>query len=315
MKKVIKNIVVKFLTLAAVFGPVHKVQAESHEGDRIEPKGQVTVVNNWEQDGRKPLFGEVFVIPKFSLEKEDRKIGYQGIFWRAGYTDGDVDGWCRTEQFLSLENEDLKLRIGRVLVREYAGYMYCPTTPRFDDLSAAKGTGVGFTGIHAMHKATGLGFGIASSNNQMNPNDWDTGYLTWHKELCDEFAVQAHIGAMRSELTRAGLTAKWKPNKNITLVAEGIYKNKEMSELLTVNYQITDNLKAFGGFELTHPERGKAEGLITGGLDYRIKQTGIHLFAGMHQEIGGERVTSAVAGIRLQGVLKAAREGVNYHGL
>ena len=315
MKNIVKNMVIKFLALAAVFAPVQNAKAEARQNNSAELKGQVTVVNNWEQDGQKPLFGEVFVIPKLSLEKEDKKIGYQGIFWRSGYADGNVNAWWRTEQFFSLENEDLKLRIGRTLVREYAGYMYCPTTPRFDDLSASKGTGVGFTGIHAMHKATGFGFGIASSNNQMNPNDWDTGYLTWHKELCDEFAFQAHIGATRSELTRAGLTAKWKPNKDFTLVAEGIYKNKEMSELLTVNYQITDNLKAFGGLEVTQPERGKMSGLATAGLDYRIKQTGIHLFAGVHQEIGGERITSAVAGIRLQGVLKAAREGVNYHGL
>ena len=193
--------------------------------------------------------------------------------------------------------------------------MYCPTTPRFDDLSVCKGTGLGFTGLHFEHKSTGLGVGVASANNQMNPNDWDTGYLTWHKDFGDTFAIQAHVGGTRSELTRAGLTAKWKPSKDITIVAEGIYKGKEMSEFLTTNYQITDNLKAFGGVAVTHPDSGKATGLATAGLDYRVPKAGLHLFAGVHQEIGGERATSAVVGVRFQGMLKAAREGVNYHGL
>ena len=312
MKSIVKESVMKLLALAAVFWPFEKVESAQNSESGIKSQAELTYFNNLEQDGDRPLYYETCLLPK--VEKDDKKVGFEGCYWRFGDTKGNVSDWWRLASHVNFENEDFRLRLGRVLVREYAGYVYCPTTPRFDNISTAKGVGVGLTGINFEHKSSGFGFGVASSNNQMNPSDWDTGYLTWHKELCDEFAVQAHIGGTRSELTRAGLTAKWKPRQDVTIVGEAIYKDKEMSEFLTAGWQITDNLKAFGGFEVTHPDQGKATGLATAGLDYHLGKSGVHIFAGVHQEVGGERTTSAVVGLRFQGTIKAAKDKFDCNG-
>ena len=39
-------------------------------------------------------------------------------------------------------------------------------------------------------------------------------------------------GATQHEVTRAGLTGKWHPNEDLTVVGESIYKGKELSNFL-----------------------------------------------------------------------------------
>ena len=225
MNKVVKQILMKMLAFAAVIMPLEKGRAaDTSEKEDTNAQAELTFFNNIEQDGVRPMYAETCLLPNVSVEKGGKKLGFQGCYWRFGDASGDISDWWRLATHVNFETEDIRLRVGRVLVREYAGYVYCPTTPRFDNISTAKGVGMGFTGLNFAHKPTGLGFGVASDNNQMNPHDWDTGYLTWNKEFWDQFAVQAHIGGTRSDLTRAGLTAKWKPSKDFTLVAETIYK-------------------------------------------------------------------------------------------
>ena len=315
MKKLIKSTLIKFLALAAAFAPIGKVKAETHENGVNPLKAQLTFFSDVEQDGNKPMYSEACLIPDISLGKDDKKVGFQGCYWRFGDTTGNISDWWRLSYYFYLENEDVQLRAGRILMREYAGYVYCPTTPRFDNVSTGKGVGLGFTGIHGCHKPTGIGLGVASSNNQMNPNDWDTGVLTWHHDWDGKYAVQTHIGATKHEVTRAGITGKWHPNDDFTLVGEMIYKGKELSNFLTFGYQITDSLKAFGGVEVTYPNSGKASGLLTAGLDYHLNNTGVHFFAGVHQELGEQHGTSVVVGARFQGILKMAGDAVNYRGL
>ena len=313
MKNIAKNIAMKLLALSAVILPMEKVRGQ--EADRIEPKASLGLFNSIEKDSKNPMYAETCLNPVVSLQKGEHKVKYEGHFWRFGYTNGEISDWWRLSSYFGYENDTFAVKAGRMLLRDYAGYVFCPTTPMFDNMATGNGDGMGFTGLYTQHKGTGLGLGWVADNNQMNPRNWDTGLVTWSKQLTDDLAVQAHIGATSHKLTRAGLTAKWTPDTKTTLVGEAIYKGQNTTAFLTANYYLTDSLKAYGGVQMCFPNSGKMTGLISAGLDYQVPNSGVHFFAGIHQGLGGEHETSVVVGARFNALIEACKNAVNYRGL
>ena len=313
MKNIAKNIVIKLLALAAVILPMEKVRGQ--DAEKIEPKASLGLFNSIEQEGSKPMYAETCLNPSVSLQKGEHNLKYEGHFWRFGYTNGEICDWWRLSSYLSYENADWDISIGRRLIRKYAGYAFTPATPRFDNLSTANGDGMLFAGLYAEHKPTGLGVGYVADNNQVGPKNWDTGLLTWSKEFGKDFAFQAHIGATKREVTRAGLTAKWTPTDKATVIGEAIYKGQQTTTFLTTHYYLTDTLRVYGGVQTTFPNSGKMTGLISTGLDYQVPKSGVHFFAGIHQDLGGKKETSFVAGMRFNSLIEAAKGVVNYRGL
>ena len=316
MKKFIKSTLIKLLSLSAVIMPLGKVYGQEKSSEsRLEPKVSLNFFGNIEQSGKKPLYGETVLCPEVSVKYGEHKLGFNGTFWQYGYTDGQVSEWWRLQSYLGYENSQGFIKFGRVCIREYAGTVSCPVTPSFDNLSAGKGSGLQFSGLYGMHRPSGFGLGLVSSNNQVHPKYWDMGLLTWTKQVSPEWSVQGHIAGNKHEISRSGLTVKWQPNKKFTSVGEIIYKNKSTSGILTSQYQLTDSLRVYGGVLTSVPSKGKLNGQLSTGLEYRIGNSGLYLFGGVQQEIGGRRETSGIIGLRWKGGIELNRDGGRYRSL
>ena len=134
----------------------------------------------------------------------------------------------------------------------------------------------------------------------MTPTHWDSTLVGWAKELNKEWAIHLQGAGGRRPLSTLGATIRWQPTDDTTVVAEGIYLNHEKTGILTVNQKLTEDLTLFAGAQTTSPRTGKPEGLATAGASYNLGG-GFQLVSAVQQEIGGDRRTTALIGLKYAG--------------
>ena len=265
-----------------------------------EPKPGLTVFAASEQDGLGRNHAEVTLKPDLTLEKGEYKVGYEGSFYRSKDTDGTERGWMTLASEIRAENEEWTLDIGRASTGTCAGYRHAPTTTGFDNQGMIKGTVRTYTGTILTHKETGLSLGQVASDTRMTPTHWDSTLVGWAKELSKEWTIHLQATGGRRPLSSAAATIKWQPDENTTVVAEGFYLSHEETGIMTANRKVTENLTLFAGAQITSPRTGKPEGVATAGASYNLGR-GFQLVGAVHQELGTDRQTMAILGIKYAG--------------
>lgn len=293
--KKMKHGIIKLLALT---GALLSTTAKAEE--KQAPKPGITVFAASEQDGLKKNYTEITLKPDITCQKGEYKLGYYGSFCRAKETTGTEIDWMTLASKIRAENNDWTLEIGRSCTREYAGYLYAPTTTSFDNQGMIKGTSRIYTGTSLTHKETGLTLGQVASDTRMTPTHWDSTLVGWGKEVNNEWAIHLQTTGNRKTLSTLGATVKWQPTKETAVVAEGLYWNKETTGILTANNKLTDDLTLFAGAQMTSPQRGKPEGLATMGANYNLGK-GFQLVMAAQQKLGTDRATSALLGIKYAG--------------
>ena len=294
-RKQMKHKIIKLLALIGALW-THSAKAEQIQ----EPKPGLTVLAASEQDGVKKNYAEILLQPDITCQKGEYKLGYYGSFYRAKETTGAEIDWMTLASKIRAENDDWALEVGRSCTRQYAGYLYAPTTTSFDNQGMIKGTSRTYTGTTLTHKETGLTLGQVASDTRMTPTHWDSTLVGWAKELNDEWAIHLQATGGRKPLSTLGATLKWQPTKETAVVAETLHWNRETTGILTANHKLTDDLNLFAGAQMTSPHKGKPEGLATAGACYNLGK-GFQLVAAAHQKLGTGRTTTALLGIKYAG--------------
>lgn len=295
----------RFLKLLAIMGALWSVTpkatgAEANEND-IKTSANVTVFANTEQVDDESTFGELTLAPHVGIEKGDWKLGYSGMFYNSGYTDGTHGDWMTFDSQLKLENPDWSFQVGRMMLRpDFAAYLAMPTTTTLGNDIKAAGSSRIFTGTRFTHKETGLGVGLIANDTRMTPTHWDTGLVTWEKRFGDEWGVAAHIGAGDKGFHNAGATIAYMPTDKTTFVAEGIYKDKATHGILGAQHKLTDDLAVFAGLKVDKPNHGKVGGWATVGLGYDLGH-GFRAVGAVKQDIGGRHETHGIIGLQYAG--------------
>lgn len=264
------------------------------------PKPGITILASSEQDGFKKNYAEITLKPEITHQKGEYKLGYYGSFYRAKNTPGAEIDWMTLASKIRAENDNWALEIGRSCTREYAGYLYAPTTTSFDNQGMIKGTSRTYTGTTLAHKETGLTLGQVASDTRMTPTHWDSTLLGWAKELNNEWALHLQTTGGRKPLSTLGATLRWQPTQETTLVAEGLHWNRETTGILTTNHKLTEDLTLFAGAQMTSPQRGKLGGLATAGASYNLGK-GFQLVVSAQQKLGTDKAISALLGIKYAG--------------
>ena len=288
----------KLIRLIALIGVLAGGEAKAQE--EPEPKPGLTILAASEQQGTRKNYAEVIFQPDITYQAGEYKAGYYGSFYRAKETTGTEMGWLALASKIRAENEEWALELGRSCTREYAGYLYAPTTTGFDNQGMIKGTSRTYTGVSLRHKETGLSLGQVASDTRMMPTHWDSTLVGWAKELNKEWAIHLQATGGRRPLSTLGATIKWQPTDDMTVVAEGLYWNRETTGILTANRKVTEDLTLFAGVQATSPRQGKPEGLATAGANYNLWH-GFQLVGAVHQNIGSDRRTTAILGIKYAG--------------
>ena len=291
----------KIIKLLAIIGALYGWSAKAQEN--TEPQPGLRVLTASEQAGVKKNYTEVLLQPDITCKKGDYELGYYGSFYRAKDTPGDKTDWMTLVSKIRVENDDWSLDVGRSQTRKYAGYLYAPTTTGFDNLGMIKGTSRTFTGTILTHKGTGLTLGQGASDTRMTPTHWDSTLVGWAKELDDEWALHLQATGGRSPLSTLGATLRWQPTRTTTVVAEGLYWNKETTGILTANHKLTDNLTIFAGAQMTNPQQGKPDGLATAGVCYDLRW-GCQLVIAAQQTLRSDSQTSAILGVKYTGNIR-----------
>ncbi len=287
----------KLIRLLAIIGTLCTCTAKADETKELEPAA--TILANSEQENLKNNHAEISILPELTWTQGEDKIGYSGIFYRSKDTDGDETEWTTTTSEIQAENEDWALDVGRTITRAY----YTPTTVNFDNKARGKGASRIYTGTILTHKETGLTLGQVAEDKRMTPSHWDSTLIGWKKELDDKWALQLQATTGPRPLTSAAATLRWQPTDGITVVAEALYKDHEKTGVLTANHNLSDNLTLFAGAQITNPQKGKTEGLATAGVNYNLGH-GLQLTGAIQQELGTERGTAAMIGIKYTGTTR-----------
>ena len=290
-----KHKIIKLLTIISALC-AHTIKAEENP----EPKPGLTVFAASEQDRLKKNYAEITLKPDITSQKGEYKLGYYGSFYRAKETTGAEIDWMTLASKIRAENDDWALEVGRSCTRQYAGYLYAPTTTSFDNQGMIKGTSRTYTGTTLTHKKTGFTLGQVAGDTRMTPTHWDSTLVGWAKELNDEWAIHLQATGGRKPLSTLGATLKWQPTKETAVVAEALHWNRETTGILTANHKLTDDLSLFAGAQMTSPHQGKPEGLANAGACYNLGK-GFQLVAAAHQKLGTGRTTTALLGIKYAG--------------
>ena len=280
--------------MGALFGPMAKAQ----EAQTTRPG--ITILAATEQDTTDKNNTEVTLKPDMTCRCGEYALGYYGSFYRAKSTPGEVIGWLTLASNIRAENDDWALTIGRTATRTCAGYLYAPTTSGFDNRAMTRGTSRTFTGAILTHKGSGLTLGQVASDTRMTPTHWDSTLLGWAKDLDREWSIHLQATTGRRPLSTLGATLKWQPSPTTTLVAEGFFWNRETTAILTGNHKLTEDLILFAGAQMTHPNRGKPDGLATAGACYNLGG-GIQLVLAAGQGLGRDKRTSFLFGLKYAG--------------
>ena len=289
-----RNIIKIIALIGALAGGEIKAQEEP------EAKPGLTVFAASEQQGTRKNYAEVIFKPDITYQAGEYKAGYYGSFYRAKETTGAETEWMTLASEIRAENKEWALDIGRSSTGTCAGYRHAPTTTGFDNQGMIKGTVRTYTGTILTHKETGLSLGQVASDTRMTPTHWDSTLVGWAKELSKEWTIHLQATGGRSPLSSAAATIKWQPDENTTVVAEGFYLNHEETGIMTANRKVTENLTLFAGAQITSPRTGKPEGVATAGASYNLGR-GFQLVSAVQQEIGGDRQTMAILGIKYAG--------------
>ena len=288
----------KIIKLLTIIGSLILARTSKAQ-EMTSPKPGITVQAATEQDGKKN-HTEITLKPQLEYKIGEYKVGYYGAFWCAKDSGEDIGKWVTTLNKVRVENEEWAVEIGKSGTREYASFLYTPTTTGFDNRGIGKGTSRTYSGSILTHKQTGLTIGYVSSDTKISPSHWDSALLGWKVEPNNRWALHLQMAIKRNEILSSGVTLKWQPTDNTSIVAEGLYRNKETTALLTANHRITDNLKLFAGAQITSPYRGKPDGLATMGASYQIGK-GFTLVIAGQQKLGTDRATTALFGIKYSG--------------
>ena len=289
-----KNRMIKLLGIIAA---LCTCTAKAEETKNL--KSEATILAKSEQGNLKNNHAEISILPKLSWEQGEDKIGYQGIFYRSKDTDGTQTEWTTTTSEIRAEDEDWSLDIGRSSTRAY----YTPTTVSFDNKARGKGASRIYTGTILTHKGTGLTLGQVAEDKRMKLSHWDSTLLGWATQLSDEWGLQLQATTGPRVLASAAATLSWQPTDDTTVVAEALYKDHKKTGILTTNHNLSDDLTLFAGAQITSPQTGKTEGLATAGLSYNLGH-GLQLTGAIQQEIGTERGTAAMIGIKYTGAIR-----------
>ena len=288
----------KLIKIIALIGALAGGESKAQEAP--EPKPGLTVFAASEQQGTRKNYAEVIFKPDITYQAGEYKAGYYGSFYRAKETTGAETEWMTLASEIRTENKEWALDIGRVNTRTCAGFLYAPTTTGFDNQGMIKGTARTYTGMILTHKETGLSLGQVANDTRMTPTHWDSTLVGWAKELNNEWAIQLQATGGRRALSSAAATIKWQPDTKTAVVAEGIYLNHEKTGILTVNRKVAEGLTLFAGAQVTSPRTGKPEGMATAGVSYQLGW-GCQLVGAIHQQIGTDRTTTAILGIKYAG--------------
>ena len=287
----------RVIKLLAIIGALCTSTAKTDGTHKLKP--ETTILANSEQQNLKNNHAEISILPKLTRQDGEDKIGYQGIFYRSKDTDGKETEWTTSTSEIRAENEDWALDIGRNSTRAY----YTPTTVNFDNKVRGKGASRIYTGTILTHKETGLSLGQVADDKRMKPSHWDSTLIGWTGELGDEWALQLQATTGPRPLTSAAATLRWQPTDDITVVAEALYKDRKKTGVLTANYNLGNNLTLFTGAQITSPQTGKPEGLATAGASYNLGH-GLQLTGAIQQQLGTERETTAMIGIKYTGAIR-----------
>jgi len=288
----------KLIKIIALIGALAGGEAKAQE--EPEPRPGLTILAASEQQGTRKNYVEAIFQPDITYQAGEYKAGYYGSFYRAKETTGTEMGWLTLASKIRAENEEWALELGRSCTREYAGYLYAPTTTGFDNQGMIKGTSRTYTGVSLTHKETGLSLGQVAGDTRMTPTHWDSTLVGWAKELNREWAIHLQATGGRRALSSAAATIKWQPDKKTAVVAEGIYLNHEKTGILTMNRTVAEDLTLFAGAQITSPRTGKSEGLATAGVSLQLGRD-FQLVSAVQQQIGTDRTTTAILGIKYAG--------------
>ena len=288
----------KILRLLAIAGALLGTTAKAQE--KPTPKPGLTVFASNEQNGLKKNYTGLTLKPDLTYQTGKYKLGYYGSFYQEKNVPGENTDWITLANKMQFEDENWILEAGKSNTRQYAGCLHTPTTCSFDNRGIAKGTGRTFTGTILTHKDTGLSLGQVASDAHMAPKHWDNTLLGWTKGLNQEWAIQLQVSGTPKKLSTVGGTIKGHPTDTITVVAEGFYKGKETTGLLTANHKLTDRLNLFAGTQMTWPDHGKATGLATAGASCTLGK-GFTLVVAGQQTLGEKKETTAVIALKYAG--------------
>lgn len=305
-----KNKILRMLALmGALWGATPKVHAEGADDQQrdLQADAGVTLFINGEKASGQKAFGDITIQPEASVEKGDKKIAYEGSFYRLGWVDGTKTDWMSLASNISLETEDWQAMIGRDFSRfDTAGYLHAATTTAFSNDVRANGTSRTITGANLTYKPWGVELGYIASDGRMTPSHWDTALFGYKKQFNDQWGVQFQIGGGREPLTYGGATVAWTPDKSNALVADLMYKDHKTTGVLTARHNITDRLALFAGLEVTKANQGKMGGLAEAGLSYDIGK-GFTAVAAVQQGLGGQHATHGVIGLQYVGNFSARK--------
>jgi len=287
----------RLIRVLTIIGTLCTSTAKTEETQEL--KAGTTILANSEQENLKNNHAEISILPELSWKQDKDQIGYQGIFYHSKDTNGKETEWTTSTSEIRAEDEDWSLDIGRSSTRAY----YTPTTVNFDNKARGKGASRIYTGTILTHKGTGLTLGQVADDTRMTPSHWDTTLLGWTGKLNNEWDLQLQATTGPHLISSAAATLRWHPTEDTTVVAEALYKDHKKTGVLTANHNLSDNLTLFTGTQITSPQKGKPAGLATAGASYNLGH-GLQLTAAIQQELGTERGTAAMIGIKYTGAIR-----------
>ena len=293
--------------IGALFGATPKAKATGAEDNQLDIKtnAEVTLFANAEKASGQKGFGDLTIQPKIYFEKDGKKLGYEGSFYKAKTMDIKATDWMTFISKIAFETEDWAGFVGRDCTRfQTAGFLNCPGTTAFSNDVRLNGTSRTLTGANLTYKPWGLELGYMANDGRMSFNHWDTVMLGYKKQFNDAWGVQFQAGGGARPLTFGGLTVAYTPDKDNAIVGEVIYKNHRTTGVLTAKHNLTDKLALFAGVEVGKASHGKIGGMAEAGIHYKIGK-GFAVVGAVQQDIGGKHATHGVIGLQYCGNFRA----------